>query len=388
MTIQPKPQREETVSSSYLTETYRTVEEGRRVTARRLREAFAQEEACREAFAKDEARLAELHPAHQLPSPSREKTVTAERHLHDEPAFVTQGREMRRVAEEVMTAVEELHQGGTHHLHLHPKNVLLTKGDYAVRLTNPQGGYMGVFYLAEREPDGFTAPELSPEADLKRCDVYSVGKFIAWLYDMGTLPYRYRRAVHRACQTDPRKRPADIRALRRIIHQDTVKQHLFKGVLWMAAALLAGLLLLWATTTEGDEEIHFVEPTANYHYVYDSISGKEYYVNDSVMEAAHAARERENERMMEVYAQKVQEIFKREFREKAMPVLTDIYTKERLTGDAQTFSALNKKAMLQLQEVQAELAAQYELDGVTSAKAASEVIDELTREYVRQATAK
>lgn len=397
MIIHGQQKEEKRLTSSYLTETYKRIKEGRRIVIHQLKAEYATDLSCINAFEQEMELMQDCrHPNILRPTASAQKGcclmetpngIALDDYLHDNPSFVTNGKELDRIVSEVTEAVAFLHAQGRCHLHLHPHNILLTKGDLTVKLTNPQEAYATMLPHLGVKADEFTAPELMTDnggEDYVRSDIYSLGKLIAWLYDMSALPYRYRKAVQKAVQAHPDKRPKNLKELNGIIQFSRMKMMLFKGVMWIILTLLACGGLYWLTSTSGEEDIHFVKPTANNTYVYDSISGESYYISDSIMEANTAAMEREKERLMEEYTRKVNDIFRRAFREKAQPVIEEIYTEGSMAGDERSFSALNKKGMMKLQEIQEELAAHYELDAISASKVAAEVIDELSRQRVSQ----
>lgn len=397
MIIHGQQKEEKILTSSYLTETYKRIKDGQRILIHRLKATYATDVQCTGAFRQENENMQKCkHPNILRPTmPADEGSwqmetlngMALDDYLHEYPSSVTNGKELERIVNEITDAVSHMHEQGVYHLHLHPHNILLTKGNLKVKLTNPQDAYATLLPKMGLTGDEFTAPEVlngEDGYDRTKSDIYSLGKLIAWLYDMSTLPYRYRKALRKAVEENPEKRPKNLKELNGIIQRSRIKMMFFKGLMWGVFTLLICGALYWATSTSGEEDIQFIKPTANNTYVYDSISGEGYYINDSVMEANAAAMEKEKERLMEEYTRKVNDIFRRAFREKAQPVIEEIYTKGSMAGDEHSFSALNKKGMMKLQEIQEELAAHYELDAISAAKVSAEVIDELSRQRVRQ----
>lgn len=390
------------LTSSHLTEMYRHVKDGRRTIVHRLKSRFAYNEACREAFGEDVALGRELeHPNlwgytgedadgadGTAPGCVMEplNCMTLESYLKENPAFVAESAELERIVNEVTDAVAYLHGQGVCHLDLHPRNILLTRGGHQVKLANLFSPYVHLTGTLSLENDGFVAPECfakEPLADPIRSDIYSLGCFISYLYDMASLPYRYRRMVQRARSTDPARRPSCIRAFRNGVAQDRVLLRVVKGFMWVVLTLLATWGLFSLTTSSEGDEIHFVQPTADNTYVYDSITGQEYYLNDSAMAVREAMIEHQKEKMMKEYDQKVNDIFKKTFRQKAEPIIKEIYSEEQRHGNVETVKS--RRGRKQLIEIQEELAEQYgNLDPVTTANMAASVIDELIRQQEKE----
>jgi len=388
------------VTNAYLTETFLTIEDGRRTLTHRLKAEFASDEECVESFHEAAILWRELkHPnilrVSQEPS-SKEKAevlvepvngVTLEEYLHENPSFVAERKELERIVGEVIDALEYLHGRGICQLDLHPRNILLTKGEKRVKLANSLFTYAHLVHPLGLKANGFVAPELFEEApvtDLVACDIYALGKFIAYLYDMATLPFTYRQAVQLATSDIPAQRPGNIAGFRKLVAGGQMRQTLYKGVAWTAATLMAVGVLFWLTTSSGEEDIHFVEPTANNTYVYDSISGQEYYLSDSAMAVREAAIEREKNELMKEYDRKLNDIFKKAFREKATPVINEIYSKKHMDSETGVFTSVTTRGMQELQSVQEELAQKYELDQISTSKVAAQVIEELTRQRMNE----
>lgn len=388
------------LTSAYLTELHKSVEGGRRTLTYCLKPAFCSDEECVESFQEEVTLWRGLKHPHILrfgqEFPSKGSTevavdplncMTLEELLYENPSFVTEGKELERIIDEVADALEYLHERGVSQLDLHPRNILLTKNEKSVRLANPFFTYTHLSSWLGIKPNGFIAPELFEEnqsADLVACDMYALGKLIAYLYDMSTLPYPYRKAVQLATADNPAQRPASIADFRKLVTSGRMMQTLYKGIAWTVATLIAVGVLFWITTSSGEEDIHFIEPTANNTYVYDSISGQEYYLSDSAMAVREAAIEREKNELMKEYEHKLNDIFKKAFREKATPVINEIYSKKHMESETGIFTSVSTRGMQELKEAQEELARKYELDPISTAKVAAEVIEELTRQRMNE----
>lgn len=388
------------LTDAYLTETYKSVKEGRSVLTYRLKTAYASDEECIGSFEEETTLWRNLKHPHivrinpkSIGEESTEVTletthcVTLEEYLHENPSFVTEREELERIVNEVCEALDYLHQKGICQLDLHPRNILLTKGDKRVKLCNPFFTYTHLIHGLGLKPNGYVATELfgqTPPTDFVACDIYALGRLIAYLYDMTTLPLHYRQAVLRATSDNPTQRPASIAEFRKLVEKGRVMQTLCKGGAWALGTLMAAGLLFWITTSNGEEDIRFVEPTANNTYVYDSITGQEYYLNDSAMAAREAAIERQKSEQMKEYERKLNDIFKKDFYKKAAPVINEIYSKKHMNSETGIFTSVSNRGMLELKEAQEELARQYGLDLISTSQVAADVIEELTRQRMME----
>lgn len=391
---------DELLTSAYLTETHKLLTEGRRTLSHRLKSQYAYNEACIEAFREDIVLFRGLSHPNMLGYTDVETEeegmrsivlesvngVTLETYLFDNPSFVTDVAEMERIVNEVMDVLAYLHKQGVCHLDLHPRNILLTKSGHTVKLTNPLFAYAHLIHPLSLAPNGYVAPEWFSQmvvADPIRSDIYSLGSLIEYLYDMGTLPYRYRRVVKLAKSPDPSLRPAGIKAFRRIVSQARRVQLVAKGILCIVMTLLVCMGIFALTTSSPEDEIHFIPSTSDNTYIYDSISGQEYYLNDSAMAVRNAMMERQQEEMMKVYDRKVSDIFKKTFRKKAEPIIYEIYTESHIEDQSSALPYATRRGMKQLLEIQEELSEQYGIDPATSASVAASIIDELTRQCMK-----
>lgn len=88
-------------------------------------------------------------------------------------------------------------------------------------------------------------------------------------------------------------------------------RNLCKAAVGLLLVLLACGFFYLATTNSDEEVIHFIEPTANNTYIYDSITGEELYLSDSAMAVREAQAEKLREENMKMYERKMNEIIKR-----------------------------------------------------------------------------
>lgn len=388
------------LTDAYLTETYKSVKGGRSVLTYRLKPVYCSDGECIGSFVEEVTLWRNLKHPHIMRISQEEiegeenevalettHCVTLEEYLHENPSFVTEKSEIERIINEVCDALDYLHGKGICQLDLHPRNILLTKGDKRVKLGNPFFTYTHLIHELGLKPNGYVAPELFGETlptDFVTCDIYALGKLIAYLYDMATLPLHYRQAVQRATSANPSQRPANIADFHKLVERGRAMQILYKGGAWALATLMAAGLLFWLTTSNGEEDIRFVEPTANNTYVYDSITGQEYYLNDSAMAVRDAAIEREKSEQMKEYDRKLNDIFKKDFHKKAAPVINEIYSKKHMNSEKGIFTSVTNRGMQELKEVQEELARQYGLDPISTSQVAADVIEELTRQRMKE----
>lgn len=400
MKIKKKTKYGELVSSSLVIDTYKVVKNGRRSVIRRLNGRWQKDATMIEAFESEVSRGAEWHHPNLLsyvtmfvdedgPGVMMEgmNCISLEDYMEANPSFVTQTKEMERIIREVSEALAYLHARGEAHLNLSPCNVLLTKEELRVKLVNPlmdyplkEVGLSAEIYIA---PELMEAEDLD-EVDIVKCDVYSLGRLIEYLYSLSSVPMVYKHAVRKAVTTDPKERVDSISSFRQAVSRG----HILKKLCQVLGLGIVFVLVVWLlfvlTTSSTEEEIQFITPTATDVYVYDSISGTGSYISDSVAASNIEKLTREELEKQKKYEQKMVEIFRRRFRQKAIPVVEGIYSKQNMESKAGQFMSVSSRAASELQKLQEELSEEYKLDPIVTTKEAALVIEELTRETLKK----
>lgn len=389
----------ELLSTACFVDTYKCIKDGRRCVSRRLREdarllpgvveAFEAEVvhgiewkhaailAYGEVFHDDEGLGVVMEGCN---------CISLEQYMKENPSFVTHADEIERIIGEVADALSYLHQLGRAHLDLNPRNVLLTKDSHQVKLINPLMGYPmeGAILTA----DEFIAPELKREeqddVDWVRCDIYSLGRFVEYVYSMAAVPMAYRKAVDKALATEPSVRLASIEEFKKQVALGRLLKSACKVVLWVLGLAIVTWAVFALTTSPGEEDIHFITPTATDVYVYDSVTGTGTYLSDSIVEANSEAMVKEQLKQQQEYEKKVHEIFRKRFSEQAAPIIDKIYSEQNMSSEAGQFVSVSSRAASELQELQNELASEYELDPINTTKTAAQVIEELTKKKLRE----
>lgn len=311
------------------------------------------------------------------------KLVTLEDFLMDNPAFVVNTHEVNRILGEVIEAIEYLHSMGFYHLHLHPRNILLVKDSLTVKLINPLFAFLSCPKENLPQKDEYMAPELwekpTEEIDLGKSELYSLGRFIQYLFSTSQLPYRYASIVKAMTSAELSKRPSSITDFKRKIERKRKQTLIYKVLAWGCAILLTCFFLFWITTSPLEDEIHFIKPTADSLDICDSINGDTSYTSDEQSMNRAEELSRMYLEQQQDYTKKVEDIFSKEFTKRAIPVIDKIYSRNNMNSEEAVFSHVSLQGMHELQEVQKELTKKYELDEIITSQLAVEIIEKLTR---------
>ncbi|MBR2017488.1 MAG: hypothetical protein IKA00_09400, partial [Prevotella sp.] len=132
--------------------------------------------------------------------------ITFEQLLNDSPATVGRDNFIENVVSELLEFTSMLNSQGIYHVCFAPSNVFMRKGDSKPLLMSHGSFYTGLadasfFYADTKE---YVAPEvLNGEEYDERCDVYSIGKFIEYLFTVTDMPLEYKKVVKKATQDSP-----------------------------------------------------------------------------------------------------------------------------------------------------------------------------------------
>ena len=149
-------------------------------------------------------------------------------------------RQRKEVFRQLMAAVSYCHNKQIWHRDLKPSNILITNSDHTVKLIDfgLADSSQHTFMKQSAGTRKFAAPEqLQGLPADHRADIYALGGILKLLF-----PHRYTRAVHRAQQTPPEKRPQSVAEFAKLMHP--------RWMLWLLPAMLVGLFLLWMRPSE------------------------------------------------------------------------------------------------------------------------------------------
>ena len=172
--------------------------------------------------------------------------VTIEQLLNENPSMVAKGDFVISTLRDLFDVTVELHAHNIYHVCYAPSNILARKSDGSVRLLCHGSFYekIGADILYE-DLEGFVAPEVMAggSADA-RSDVYSLGRFISWIYQSSGLPFELKHIVEKATAEAPDNRYQTADAMRKAINKArTIRKTGILGASAFAIALcLVGFL--------------------------------------------------------------------------------------------------------------------------------------------------
>jgi len=317
--------------------------------------------------------------------------ITIGQLLNENPSMVAKGDFVISTFRDLFDVTVVLHAHNIYHVCYAPSNILVRKSDSSVRLLCHGSFYekIGADILYEDLED-FVAPEVlaGGSADA-RSDVFSLGRFISWIYQSSGLPFELRRIVEKATAENPDDRYQTADAMRQAINKArTIRKTGVIGASALAIALcLVGFYFYLLPSTEPVEFVKPVEEPIPDDLFEDNMSE---YLGigddlDSATIAAIVAKEKLNdtisvdEKKMRLYNAKAEAIFRKQFTKAADVIISRVYTTESMNGEQKVFAAKTKQMTEDLAKKQQELASQTNLSNDRTQAIAAEIIENITR---------
>jgi serine/threonine protein kinase len=237
--------------------------------------------------------------------------------------------------------------------------------------------------------ENFIAPEVMSEAVADdRSDVYSLGKFIDYLYASSGIPFEQKKVIKKATAEDPEKRYASVADL----YSDMkMRKNIRKTSTVGVAALIIALFLvsIFFDLLPNTEPVEFVKPVEE--PVEESLLDEGFNPLTELgpdADSATIARaihdyinndsDKVDEKKMREFQAKAEQIFRKQYTKIADQILSKIYNNERMNNNEKNFRATSKDVMEELVEKQRELASSSSLSDATAQRIASEIIEQLT----------
>ena len=280
---------------------------------------------------------------------------------------------------------------GIQHLCFAPSNVLVRKSDGSVRLLC-HGSFYQRLYLNAELYDGveqFVAPEvLRNEMATDSSDVYSLARFIEYLYASSGVPFEFKAVLKKATVEVPDKRYATVDAM-----YSAMKAHrnVFRSGLMAVAACLVALLVvgLFFELTPNREPVEFVKPVEE--PIDDDLLDQGFdpltelgVAADSATIAA-AVRDftndsnRIDEKKLREFEAKSEQIFRKQYTREAERILSKLYNASQMnSSNEKNFQAASEEVMQELVSKQKELANRASLNDEKSQRIASQIIEQIT----------
>lgn len=316
--------------------------------------------------------------------------VTFEQLINDNPAVVAREDFATGVLRDLAELTEILNDKGIYHVCFAPNNVLARKNDSSVRLL-----CHGSFYSKldqETLYDGvedYVAPEVLAGGEITAsADVFSLAKFVVWLYQSSGLPLEWRHVIARATAQDPDRRYASVRDFyRALVNYKNMRRSAIIGIAAIVIALaIVGSYFYMLPQPEAVEYVKAVEEPIpdelldedNELYGLGADADSATIANIVAKQMRMKDSLRINDKEMKEYQAKAEQIFRKQFTKEADRILSKVYNKEKMNLSEKDFMARSRSMTEELAKAEQDLAKQANLGNERSQRIASEIIDQLT----------
>ena len=302
--------------------------------------------------------------------------ITIGQMLNENPSMVAQNNYINSVLRDLFDVTAELHAHDIFHLCYAPSNILVRKNDGSVRLLchgsfythiDPETLYEGA--------ESFVAPEVFNGQPVDaRSDVFSLGRFIEWIYQSSGLPFELRNIVKKAVAENPEDRYPSIEALRKAVN--TARKIRRTGIIG-ASALAIALCVVGL--------FFYPIPDDLFEDNMDEYLGIGADADSSTIAAVIASQKSGldsisvDERKMRTYNAKAEAIFRKQFTKAADAIISRVYNTESMNGEQTVFASKTKQMTEDLAKKQEELSKMTNLSSDRTQAIASEIIENITR---------
>ena len=317
--------------------------------------------------------------------------ITFEQLLNDSPSIVARKDFIESTINDLVEITHELHEHDIQYLCFAPSNILVRKTDSSVRLLC-HGSFFLPLKMQESIYDGledYIAPEVMAggTADA-RSDVYSLGRFIAYLYESSGMPFEQKHVLAKAMAEAPEARYATIDDLLRAMNlRRNLRRTITLGLAALAVALIG--LAVFFEAVPNTEPVEFVKPVVE--PVGDDLLDEGFNpltelgpdadsaaIARAIQEYMRNDSDKVDEKKLREFDAKAEQIFRKQYTKVADQILSKIYDNTHMNNTEKNFRASSEDVMKELVEKQAELSKNSAISSEKAQRIASEIIEQLT----------
>lgn len=317
--------------------------------------------------------------------------ITVEQLLNEDPAIVARGEFIKQTLRDLMDLTSFLNDKGIYHVCFAPSNILLRKNDNAIRLLNHGSFYKKVDQdILYEGVEDYVAPEVFNGGTIdSRTDVYSLGKFMTYLYESSGLPIELKKVVEKATAAEPEKRYDSVETMRHAINNMTNARR--TGMMAAGAIAIAAIIVgLFFYLLPSPEVIEYVKPVEE--PVPDEMMDEDMDAllgigadADSATIAQIVELQRQKRDSLGVSPSKMREfnakaeaIFRKQFTKAADAIISEVYNNDQMNASEQNFNAKSRVMTDRLGKLQEELTKSTTLSSDRANGIASQIIEQLT----------
>jgi len=297
------------------------------------------------------------------------------------PSIVATPDFVDNIVESILDAAESLHDHEVYHVCYDPSTILCRKGSTNLQLLCHGSYYANRLMLVYKDYKDFIAPELLDGGvpDVKS-DIYSIGKFIATLFETREMPLNYKKVIERATNVNPEARYNSISELRSDIK---VKGRLYRTLIIAAGIIIVLSIgtLMYLDTTREERNMEYVKPAPKEHEEdlldkgFDAETELGVITNDTA-----SSMTPEEKKQQELYQKKAEDIFRKQYSAKANAILSKIYNNSYMSKSEKQFMTGSANTTNELLKLQVDLASKAGISDSKSQKIASDIIESITKQ--------
>jgi len=306
--------------------------------------------------------------------------TTMEQLVSNTPSALASSKFIDNLVSGLLDATEYLHSKGIFHECYAPQSVVLRRGDSSPLLVTHGSLYtklIGTKKLYEGF-ESYIAPEILEGGTVdERCDIYSIGKFLEYVFELAAAPYEYKRLIKKATSKTPEDRYQSIGEMRNALKaKRQTAQSAKMGVAAVVIALLCvGAYFFIMPDANTAEYVAPAPKEADPDLLDDGFNPETEFgpIGDSIANLTP-----EKLKKIEMYQAKSESIFRKRFSVEAERILSSIYSKANMNSTEKQFLAGSSSMTDELGKAQVEIANQAGLDGTRSNAIASEIIEKIS----------
>ncbi|MCI6839759.1 MAG: hypothetical protein MR900_07725 [Prevotella sp.] len=307
--------------------------------------------------------------------------VTLAQMLFDTPSMVARNDFLKDIISQTFEAAKELHANGIYHTCFAPENLLIRRGDGRLMLLNHGSFYQNIENQEELYGDlaSYVAPEVLAHGTIdERCDVYSIGKLIEYLYSTGSMPMPVKKVVKKATRELPEDRYDSVRNMEKALKRLAAFRRQAVTLL-TAAAATAIIVGAYFSIVPEQNEMEYIKPAPQPKTEDFLDEGIDPTTELGILPTdSSGALTEAQKKKMEEYQKKAEDIFRKRFEKEADRILSKVYNAGVMNSSQSKFSASSQKAISELNEVQEKIASQTAMPMSKSQRIAQEIIDRVS----------
>ena len=301
--------------------------------------------------------------------------------LFDTPSMVARNDFLKDIISQTFEAAKELHANGIYHTCFAPENILIRRGDGRLMLLNHGSFYQNIENQEELYGDlaSYVAPEVLAHGTIdERCDVYSIGKLIEYLYSTGSMPMPVKKVVKKATRELPEDRYDSVRNMEKALKRLAAFRRQAVTLL-TAAAATAIIVGAYFSIVPEQNEMEYIKPAPQPKTEDFLDEGIDPTTELGILPTdSSGALTEAQKKKMEEYQKKAEDIFRKRFEKEADRILSKVYNAGVMNSSQSKFSASSQKAISELNEVQEKIASQTAMPMSKSQRIAQEIIDRVS----------